>query len=99
MESKQILEDELKKIEVWEKDQSGLWFWERIGRLPFKILDKLTPKFIHEKIGILLDEIGSYVQTGGKYLVQEKAVFHLIEKKQRQPLKASLILSKFHFSR
>ncbi|WP_077617085.1 EcsC family protein [Bacillus sinesaloumensis] len=81
MESKEILEIELKRIEAWEKEQSGLWFWERIGRLPFKILDKLTPKFIHDKIGVLLDEIGSYLQTGGKYLVQEKAILNLVEKK------------------
>jgi EcsC protein family len=86
MESKHILESELKKIEAWEKDQSGLWFWERIGRLPFKLLDKLTPKFIHEKIGILLDEIGSYIQNGGKYLIQEKAIFNLIEKKANTPI-------------
>ncbi|MCC3355370.1 EcsC family protein [Bacillus sp. REN16] len=81
MESKQLLESELAKIEAWEKSQNGLWFWERIGRIPFKILDKLTPKFIHEKIGILLDEIGSYIQTGGKYLIQEKAILSLVERK------------------
>jgi hypothetical protein len=86
MESKQVLETELKKIEVWEADQGGLWFWERIGRIPFKILDKLTPKFIHEKIGILLDEMGSYIQTGGKYLTQEKGVFSLIEKETGTPI-------------
>ncbi|WP_449539242.1 EcsC family protein [Ferdinandcohnia sp. Marseille-Q9671] len=86
MESKEILENELKIIEAWEKDQQGLWFWERIGRLPFKILDKLTPKFIHEKIAVLLDEIGSYIQTGGKYLIQEKAIFDLLEKKSNRPI-------------
>ncbi|WP_453990725.1 EcsC family protein [Bacillus nitroreducens] len=88
MESKQLLENELKKIEAWEKDQSGLWFWDRIGRLPFKLLDKLTPKFIHEKIGILLDEIGSYIQTGGKYLVQEKAIFKLVEKQAKSSIES-----------
>lgn len=88
MESKQILKNELSKIEAWEKSQSGLWFWERIGRIPFKILDKLTPKFIHEKIGLLLDEIGSYIQTGGKYLVQEKAIFKLVEKKSNTPIES-----------
>ncbi|MEH7385584.1 EcsC family protein [Bacillus sp. JJ1521] len=86
MESKQVLENELAKIESWEKSQGGLWFWERIGRIPFKILDKLTPKFIHEKIGQLLDEIGSYIQTGGKYLVQEKQIFKLVEKKASSPI-------------
>jgi hypothetical protein len=86
MESRQALEEELKRIEKWEKDQSGLFFWERISRLPFKILDKITPKFVHEKIGVLLDEIGSYIQTGGKYLIQEKTIFSLIEKKTDTPI-------------
>ncbi|WP_243297358.1 EcsC family protein [Bacillus litorisediminis] len=76
----QILQDELKKIEKWEKDQSGLWFWERIGRLPFKLLDKITPKFIHKKIGILLDELGNYISTGGQYLTSEKLVLRALEK-------------------
>ncbi len=88
MESRQMLENELTKIEAWEKNQSGLWFWERIGRIPFKILDKLTPKFIHEKIGLLLDEIGSYLQTGGKYLVQEKAILRLVERKANTPIES-----------
>jgi hypothetical protein len=67
-ESKQWLAEELKKIEVWEKDQSDLWFWEKLGRLPFKLIDKLTPAFIQKKIGVMIDELGQYVQTGGSYL-------------------------------
>lgn len=59
---------ELKKSEDWEKNQSGLWFWEKLGRLPFKLLDKVTPDFIHKKIGVILDELGQYVQSGGRYL-------------------------------
>ncbi|WP_053362839.1 EcsC family protein [Bacillus sp. FJAT-27251] len=81
MESKEQLVAELKKIEKWEKDQKGLWFWERLTRLPFKMLDKLTPKFVQEKIGNLLDELGSYLQSGGQYLSNEKNVFRFIEKK------------------
>lgn len=79
METKQLLSEELMLIQKWEKEQSGLWFWERIGRLPFKILDKLTPKVIHEKIGILLDEVGSYIQTGGKYLISEQQLLKTIQ--------------------
>jgi len=67
-ESKKWLTEELNKVEVWEKDQSDLWFWEKLGRLPFKIIDKFTPAFIQNKIGLLLDELGQYVQTGGSYL-------------------------------
>ncbi len=68
MESNEQLQAELKKSEDWEKDQSDLWFWEKLGRLPFKILDKWTPAFLQKKIGTILDELGSYIQTGGNYL-------------------------------
>lgn len=67
-DSKEWLTEEFNKVEAWEKDQNDLWFFEKIGRLPFKIIDKWTPKFIQDKIGILLDELGQYVQTGGNYL-------------------------------
>lgn len=80
METQQQLENHLLAIQLWEKDQSGLWFWEKIGRIPFKILDKLTPKFIQEKISVLIDELVSYVQTGGKYLVSEKSMVRHIQK-------------------
>ncbi|WP_042355886.1 EcsC family protein [Bacillus rubiinfantis] len=69
------LKQELTKIEKWEKDQKGLWFWEKIGRLPFALLDKLTPKFIQDKIGVAIDELGSYIQTGGQYLVNENTIY------------------------
>ncbi len=67
-ESKDWLLDELTKVENWEKDQTDLWFWEKLGRLPFKIIDKWTPDFIQKKIGVIIDELGQYVQTGGGYL-------------------------------
>ena len=68
IESTEWLNAEIKKVELWEKDQSDLWFWERLGRLPFRFIDKWTPAFIQNKIGVLLDELGRYVQTGGSYL-------------------------------
>jgi hypothetical protein len=74
METKQFFKDELKKIEQWEQDQKDLWFWEKLGRLPFKLLDRLTPSFVHKKLGQLLDELGGYIQTGGQYLVQEQKI-------------------------
>jgi EcsC protein family len=67
-ETREQLLTELKKSEDWEKDQSDLWFWEKIGRLPFKLLDKFTPAFLQNKIGVILDELGQYVQSGGRYL-------------------------------
>ncbi|MBT2644602.1 EcsC family protein [Bacillus sp. ISL-41] len=81
MDSRDYLLKELEQIEKWEKDQKGLWFWERLTRLPFKMLDRFTPKFIQEKVGVLLDELGSYIQTGGQYLTSEKSVFQFFEKK------------------
>lgn len=81
MENKEWLQTELKEIEKWEQDQKGLWFWERIGRLPFKLLDKITPAFIQKKIGVLLDELGQFVQTGGNYLTQEKLILTKLRKK------------------
>lgn len=75
IESAEFLEQELRKVEKWEKDQKGLWFWEKIGRIPFLLLDKLTPKFIQDKMGLAIDELGSYIQTGGQYLISEKTVF------------------------
>lgn len=68
IESNEWLVEELKKVEDWENDQSDLWFWEKLGRLPFKLIDKWTPEFIQKKIGTLLDELSQYIQTGGRYL-------------------------------
>lgn len=88
MENKDQLLNELTIIEKWEKDQGDLWIWDRIGRLPFKLLDKITPKFIHTKVGMLLEEIGNYIQTGGKYLISEKQIFELIKKETIQPIES-----------
>lgn len=84
-ESKEMLEMQLATIEKWESDQKGLLFWEKLGRLPFQILDRLTPKFIHEKVGQILDELGYYVQTGGRYLVSEKNICKTYAKKLGVP--------------
>jgi hypothetical protein len=80
LESEAYLRSELQAIERWESEQKDLWFWEKLGRLPFAMLDKVTPKIVHEKIGVALDEIGSFVQSGGQYLVSEKAIVGLVEK-------------------
>jgi hypothetical protein len=77
LESKAFLEEQLSAIEQWEKEQKDLWFWEKIGRLPFQWLDRLTPKFVHDKLGQLLDEVGHYIQTGGQYLVNKEHILRL----------------------
>lgn len=74
IETKDQLLKELETIQIWEDEQKGLWFWEKLGRLPFKLLDRLTPQFIHMKIGQAIDELGSYLQTGGRYLSNEKNI-------------------------
>lgn len=79
-EPKELLLEELESIESWEEEQKGLWFWEKLGRLPFKLLDRLTPQFIHKKLGQALDEIGSYIQTGGRYLYKEQSIFNRFSK-------------------
>ncbi|MFJ7737290.1 EcsC family protein [Lysinibacillus sp. NPDC097287] len=79
METREQLEVHLQEIQTWEKDQKGLWFWEKLGRIPFKILDKMTPAFIQNKIGLLVSELGSYIQSGGKYLISEKAMIQKIK--------------------
>ncbi|MGE6632086.1 EcsC family protein [Bacillus sp. NPDC077027] len=74
MEEQKWLQAQLKEIEKWEKEQQKAWFWEKLSRLPFQVLDKLTPAFIQKKIGVLLDEMGYFIQSGGEYLTSEKAI-------------------------
>ena len=78
MENREQLEKHLQEIQAWEKEQKDLWFWEKLGRIPFKILDKMTPSFLQNKIALLVDELGSYVQSGGKYLINEQAMMQKI---------------------
>lgn len=79
METKQQLAAELAAIEKWENEQKHLGIWDKMARLPFKLLDKVTPKIIQNKLALLLEEVGSFVQTGGQYLVQEKSILKKIE--------------------
>lgn len=79
-ETKQQLEKELETIVRWERSQKDLWFWEKLGRIPFMLLDKLTPQAIQNKIGQAIDELGGYVQTGGRYLVSEKSMLSSLKR-------------------
>nr|WP_150270288.1 EcsC family protein [Paenibacillus tepidiphilus] len=83
LETPEQLRAALAEIEKWEKEQNQLMIWDRITRLPFKLFDKLTPKFVHARIGALLDELGAYIQNGGKYLVAGRKVGSLLEKAGR----------------
>lgn len=74
-ESKDDLLQGLKEVEAWEAEQKSLWFWERLGRLPFVLLDRITPQFVREKLGTAVDEMAAFLETGGTYLVQEEAVY------------------------
>ncbi len=79
-ETKEQLEAELREIIQWESKQKDIWFWEKLGRLPFLLLDKVTPKFVQEKLGVALNEMGSYVQSGGRYLISERSILEKLEK-------------------
>ncbi|WP_339323750.1 EcsC family protein [Paenibacillus sp. FSL W8-0194] len=78
------LQKELQNIEAWEKEQKQVFFWEKLSRLPFMLLDKVTPKLIRDKLGDLLGEMGRFMQTGGQYLVQPKSVLKLLEQNRQQ---------------
>ncbi|SMO78050.1 EcsC family protein [Melghirimyces algeriensis] len=77
-DSQKQLEDELQLIIRWENEQKDLWFWERIGRYPFVLLDRITPRIIQKRIGKLLDELGAYIQTGGQYLINEQEILDML---------------------
>ncbi|MCK6077853.1 EcsC family protein [Paenibacillus silvae] len=79
MESRETLDRELEHILKWEKEQKDLFIWDKIGRLPFVMLDKVMPKALKQKIGDALNEVGQYLQTGGKFLVQKKKVAKLLQ--------------------
>ena len=80
-ESKELLLEKLNEINQWKNEQKDIWFWEKFSRLPFKLLDKITPKFLQDKIGSAIDEIGNYIHTGGKYLINEKVILQKFTQK------------------
>lgn len=82
-ETEAELSKALLEIQKWEAEQKDLWFWEKLGRLPFQLLDRLTPKILQKKIGEAVDEIGSYIQNGGRYLVSEKSVLNRLEEHRK----------------
>ncbi|MEK4662135.1 EcsC family protein [Priestia sp. FSL H7-0729] len=79
MDSRETLDQELEQILKWEKQQKDLFIWDKIGRLPFAMLDKVMPKALKQKIGDSLNDVGQYVQHGGKFLVQKKKVAKLLQ--------------------
>lgn len=79
MEHADELKSQLADIEKWENEQKDIFFWEKLGRLPFVMLDKLTPKIIRDKLGDVLNEMGAFIQNGGKFLVNPKTVLRRID--------------------
>ncbi|HEY2494246.1 MAG TPA: EcsC family protein [Paenibacillus sp.] len=80
IETQEQLQEQLRQIVKWEKTQKKVWIWEKIGRIPFMLLDKLTPNVVREKLGTALNELGGFIQTGGQYLVQEKSMLNRLHK-------------------
>ncbi len=74
LETQEELRQALLDITAWENTQKDLWFWEKLGRLPFQLLDRITPKVLQNKLAQAMDEVGSFVQTGGQYLISEQSV-------------------------
>jgi hypothetical protein len=79
-ESRSELMAGLKEIEKWEKDQQGQWLWEKVGRLPFMLLDRITPRIVQEKLGLALNEMGGFVQSGGRYLISERRILEKLNR-------------------
>ncbi|UOY91898.1 EcsC family protein [Ectobacillus sp. JY-23] len=73
METKQQLLEALSEVNKWEMEQEDLWFFEKWGKIPFTVLDKLTPAFVHNKINLVIEELISYIHTGSKYLINTDA--------------------------
>lgn len=85
MESLEQLESQLLDIQRWEKEQKDVMFWEKLGRIPFMLLDRITPKIVREKIGSALNEVGGFIQTGGKHLIRERAVLDVLAQTAGSP--------------
>ncbi|WP_017812814.1 MULTISPECIES: EcsC family protein [Paenibacillus] len=83
-ESRTELEQELQQIAKWEKDQRGSSILDKIGRIPFMLLDRMTPKFIRDKIGAAINELGRFIQNGGKYLISPKGIMQRLAKASDQ---------------
>ncbi|MDQ1910743.1 EcsC family protein [Paenibacillus sp. GD4] len=81
IESREELTAALRQVEAWEAGQKDLWFWEKLGRLPFEMLDRITPQSIQTKIGEALGDLGAYVQSGGQYLVSDTSVLKAFQAK------------------
>ena len=64
-----------------EKEQQRGVVLEETHWLHLEMLDKLTPAFIQKKIGVLLDEMGHYIQSGGAYLTSEKGIIHQFQRR------------------
>ncbi|UFJ40025.1 EcsC family protein [Brevibacillus humidisoli] len=78
METKEQLQQAMAEVETWEQEQKDLWIWDKLARLPFVLLDKVTPAFIQEKLGQAVEELARYVDTGGRYLLHEQEVVKLL---------------------
>ena len=46
----------------------------------------MTPSFIQEKIGLIISELGNFVQSGGKYLINEKTMMDKISASSSSPI-------------
>lgn len=76
-ESKEILESYLVGIKEWEKKQIRFNLFEKLNKIPSVIMDKITPKFIKEKMELVVNTLAEYIENGGKYLINENKIISL----------------------
>lgn len=79
MDSRERLNQELDIIKRWEQEQKDTAWWDKLGRLPFALLDRVLPKSLKDKLATALNEVGKFVQDGGKYLVQPSQIVKLLQ--------------------
>lgn len=79
MDSRERLNQELDIIKRWEQEQKDTAWWDKLGRLPFALLDRVLPKGLKDKLATALNEVGKFVQDGGKYLVQPSQIVKLLQ--------------------
>lgn len=79
MDSRERLNQELDIIKRWEQEQKDTVWWDKLGRLPFALLDRVLPKGLKDKLATALNEVGKFVQDGGKYLVQPSQIVKLLQ--------------------
>lgn len=74
------LQQALDEIKRWEQAQEDIRWIDKLGKVPFALLDRVTPDFIHQKFNVIIEELSTYITTGGNYLINKKAILKQFQK-------------------